>query len=336
MIKKILVMGMNYIGDTLFTTPLIRSIKAHYKNDCIIDIVNGARGIDILKNNKDIDNIIIRPTDKKDYASYIEKLEQSSYEIAFVANTSFISAYDAYRAKIDMRIGLNSDMRGLFLTKKIKYRKYSEHIIDNMLYLLQPLNIKIQTIKPIITLSEGEDEFGKNIMKNFDKSLIVHAGATRASKRYPTDKFAEVINKFYEKTKIPTILIGSKDDVSFSNDIQSLCSSGAIALNFTAKLSMREMLGVMKYGYIFLGGDSAPLHIANAFDLFTVGIYGDTLPLIYGARGDKAINISAREYCSNTIKRLHCTYIKRGCKSIECLKSIEPASVYQVMIDIIS
>ena len=36
--KKILIIGMNYIGDTIFITPLIRAIKKHYK-DCIIDIV---------------------------------------------------------------------------------------------------------------------------------------------------------------------------------------------------------------------------------------------------------------------------------------------------------
>ena len=31
---KILIIGMNYIGDTIFITPLIRAVKKHY-DDCM-------------------------------------------------------------------------------------------------------------------------------------------------------------------------------------------------------------------------------------------------------------------------------------------------------------
>ncbi len=335
MIKKIVVFGMNYIGDSLFVTPLIRSIKKHYGDDCTIDVINGKRGNDVLINNKDISNIIVRPIDNNDYTKYINNIKNTNYDIAFIANTNFLSAQEAWKAHIPIRVGLDTDMRGMLLTKSVKYKKFSTHIIDGMLSILEPLNIKIETTKTNITLSDDESKYGKSIMNQFDKSLIVHAGATRLSKRYPTEKFAEVISMFYDKTQIPTVLIGGSDDIELSNNIERLAKPNSIGLNVTGKTSIRQMISIIKYGYIFLGGDSAPLHIANAFDLYTVGIYGDTLPLMYGVRGEKSINIEARHNCSNAIKNFHCRYIKRGCKTIECLKNIESATVLNAMLDIL-
>ncbi len=335
MIKKIVVFGMNYIGDSLFVTPLIRSIKKHYGDECVIDVINGGRGSDVLINNKDISNIIVRPTDKQEYEMYLNNIKDTNYDIAFIANTNFLSAWEAWKAKVPIRVGLDSDMRAILLTNVVKHKKFSTHIIDGILSILEPLNIKIATTKTSITLSDDENEYAKNIMKQFDKSLVVHAGATRLSKRYPTEKFAEVISMFYEKTQIATVLIGGPDDVELSSNIERLAKPNSIGLNVTGKTSIRQMISIIKYGYIFLGGDSAPLHIANAFDLYTVGIYGDTLPIMYGVRGEKSINIEARHNCSNAIKNFHCTYMKRGCKTIECLKNIESESVLNTMLELL-
>ncbi len=335
MIKKIVVFGMNYIGDSLFVTPLISSIKKHYGDECTIDIINGGRGSDIFINNSDINNIIVRPNDKNDYAIYIDRIKDTHYDIAFIANTNFLSAWEAWKASVPIRVGLNSDMRGMLLTKSVKYKKFSTHIIDGILSILEPLDIPIKTTKAIITLSKDESEFGRSMMSQFEKSLVIHAGATRLSKRYPTEQFAEVISMFYEQTQIPAVLIGGSDDIELSANIERLAKPNSIGLNITGKTSIREMMSIIKYGYIFLGGDSAPLHIANAFDLYTVGIYGDTLPIMYGVRGEKAINIEARTNCSNAVKNFHCTYMKRGCKTIECLRNIEVQNILQSMLKLI-
>lgn len=317
MYRKLIIFGMNYIGDTLFSTPLIRALKKHYK-DTVIDIVNGEKGLPILKNNKYINTVITRPKDKIAREVYIEKLRANHYDAAFLANTAFYAAYDAYKSKIGVRVGLASDFRQMFLTHKMPYQKHSMHIVDGMLSLLSPLGIEPDGIHYDIMLSEDENEFGKSVMKGYDKALLVHAGATRESKRYSTSSFANVLNAFYKETKLPIILIGGKDDISLSSAIENEAKN-AVSLNVTGKYDLREMMAVIKHGRIFLGGDSAPLHIANAFSLFTLGIYGDTLPLVYGVRGEKSVNISGRAYCKNGFKSWYCEHVKRGCVTKECL-----------------
>lgn len=316
---KILIIGMNYIGDTIFITPLIRAIKKHYK-ECIIDVANGVRGFDILKENPYINNVIIRDE------NIIESIKHKNYDIGFTATTAFYGASLLYKAKIPVRVGVNSECRGFLLTKKTSWKKHSRHIVDTILSILKPLNIKEDGINTEIFLNEEENNFGFNKMKDYKNALLVHGGATRISKRYGADNFSRLIEMFYKEYQIPIILIGSKDDEEFSNEMKNRLGN-IISDDFTGKLNIRELISIIKHSYALIGGDSAPLHIANACNIYSIGIFGDTLPLIYGARGDKAINIEARKKYCTSLKSFHCEYMKRGCKTIDCLKKLTPEEI---------
>ena len=330
--KKILIIGMNYIGDTIFITPLIRAIKKHYK-DCIIDIVNGKRGIDILKENPHINKIIIR--EENTLENLLEKLKKENYDIGFTATTAFYGASILYKAKIPIRAGVNSELRGIFLNKKTSWKKHKRHIVDTILSILKPMNIETDGIKTELFLTEEENNFGIEKMKNYKNCLLVHGGATRISKRYDAENFAELIEMFYKKIQVPIILIGSasKEDIEFANKMKSKLGN-IITEDLTAKLSIRELMAVIKNSYALIGGDSAPLHIANAFDIYSIGIFGDTLPSIYGARGEKSFNIEARKKYCNFLKSFHCEYIKRGCKTVDCLNRLKPEEILNYLIEV--
>lgn len=326
--KKILIIGMNYIGDTIFITPLIRALKKHY-NDGIIDVVNGERGIDILKENPHINKIIIRDE------NVLEKIKKENYDIGFAANTAFYGASLLYKAKIPVRAGVNSELRGILLNKKTSWKKHSRHIVDTILSILKTMNIESNGKNTELFLNEEENNFGIKKMKNYKNALIVHGGATRISKRYNADNFAKLIEMFYKKIQVPIILIGSnsKEDIEFADKMKAKLKN-IIAEDFTAKLSIRELMAVIKHSYALIGGDSAPLHIANAFNIYSIGIFGDTLPLIYGTRGEKSFNIEARKkYCS-LIKSFHCEYIKRGCKTVDCLNKLNPDEILPYLISV--
>lgn len=324
--KKILIIGMNYIGDTIFITPLIRAVKKHYK-DSIIEIVNGEKGIDILKENPHINKVIIRDENT------LENIKKENYDIGFSATTAFYGASLLYKAKIPIRVGVNSEFRGILLNKKTSWKKHKRHIVDTILSILKPMNIEPDGINTELFLSEAENRFGIEKMKNYKNALIVHGGATRISKRYNADNFSKLIEIFYKQIQVPIILIGSKEDIDFANKMKERLGN-IIKEDWTAKLSIRELIAVVKNSYALIGGDSAPLHIANALNIYSIGIFGDTLPLIYGVRGEKAFNIEARKkYCS-FFKSFHCEYIKRGCKTADCLNKLKPEEILHYLISI--
>ena len=323
---KILIIGMNYIGDTIFITPLIRELKRHYK-DSIIDVVNGVRGLDILKENPYINKVI------KNDENTLEYIKKEKYDIGYTATTAFYGASILYKAKIPIRVGVNSECRGLLLTHKTSWKKHNRHIIDTILAPLKKLNIEVQNKNTELFLTEEELFQGKIKMQNIEKALIVHGGATRISKRYSKENFAKLLKMFYENTKANIVLIGSKDDLDFSKYINKELGN-IIKKDFTNKLTIRELISVIKQGYALIGGDSSPLHIANALGIYSIGIFGDTLPLVYGVRGEKAINIEQRKKYCTTIKSYKCEYIKRGCKTVDCLNKLEVLEIMPYLIEI--
>ncbi len=324
--KKIIIIGMNYIGDTIFITPLIRTLKEHYK-DCIIDVVNGIKGIDILKENPYINKVIIND---KDTLEYIKK---EKYDIGYTATTAFYGASMLYKALIPIRAGVNSELRGFLLTHKTSWKKHNRHIIDTILSPLEKLNIEVKNKNTELFLTEEEVNQGKTKMQNIEKALIVHGGATRVSKRYNKENFTKLLQMFYEHTKANIVLIGSKDDLDFSNYIKEKLGN-IIKEDFTNKLTIRELISVINQGYALIGGDSSPLHIANALGIYSIGIYGDTLPLIYGVRGKKAINIENRKKYCTTLKSYKCEYIKRGCKTVDCLNRLKAEEILPHLLEI--
>ncbi len=288
---------MNYIGDTLFVSPLIKALFNFYDSP-LIDVINGEKGIDILKNNPYINKIIKKPNLKEEETILIEKLKKQNYDLGYAATPAFWAAILLKKVGIKKRVGLSSEGRGFLLTHKTRFLKHKMHIVDSILSPLKRLGINNYSNKLELFLTPEENEFGKKTIKNYKNPLIVHLGATRFSKRYPVDLFSKVLDMFHQEIKSDIILIGSNDEIELSDTLKKTIKNTKIISDMTGKLTIREMISLMKYAHSFIGGDSAPLHIASSFNINTLGIYGDTLPLIYGALGENSINISGRKYCN--------------------------------------
>lgn len=298
-LRTILVIGMNYIGDTLFTTPLLRALHKAYPESAI-DALNGASGAPILQNNPYVRTVIEKPSrtaSKAERNALITTLRENRYDAAFIATTSFESALTAFRARIPVRAGLRHEGRSFLLTHSAK-RSIRENIIYQILSVLPPLGIPDDGPGTELFLADAEEQEAKRILKQAriekKRPLVVHTGATRVSKRWNWANFAKLITAFHSETKVPVILAGGKDDV-MTNALIAADAGNAIALNLTDALSLRHLAGVIKYSWAYVGCDSAGLHIASAMNTHTIGLFGGTDPAMYGPLNDGDAIISRRE-----------------------------------------
>lgn len=302
--KKILVISMNYIGDTLFSTPLIRALRRHY-TEATIDVLVGRRGVAMLENNAHINSIITKDyLDKKvSFSDFARIIEKRKYDEVFIATTSFESALLAWKAKIPVRVGKASEGRDLLLTHVC--RPKSPHIIHGMLSLLKPLNIADDGFQTEVFLTKEEEKQADAIFKenslNKTKPLVIHTGATRKQKRLRYENFIKLITDFNEKIGAPIILVGGPDEDMINSIIAADCEKAA-PVNLTNKISLRILCAVIKKAWAFVGGDSAPLHIASSMNVHTIGLFGGTSPRVYGTLHDGGRIISLRNQINPVIK----------------------------------
>jgi len=273
---KIVVWQTAFLGDLILTTPLIASLKNIYKESKIY-LISKPFGKDVFKNNPYLDKLIIFDKNKQSTLNLIKTLYKEKFDIAISPHRSHRASYSLFLARIPKRIGFDKAGFSFLYTDKAIHRFDGTHEIIRNLSLLKFLpeydETKIIDIPQIFLDEEEEKYFTK--FKLVEKDYIVIApGSKWATKRWTAKGFAEVIDILsYEGQNI--VLIGSKEDEEFTEEILKKVKRNVI--NLVGKTTLRETFSIIKNAKLLISNDSAPVHMAVAFNTPVIDIYGPTI-----------------------------------------------------------
>ncbi len=122
--KKILIKGVNWVGDTIMTLPAIEGIRKLFPESCISILVKEQlKGL--FEANPHLSEVITYRQRKRfakilEYARVINRLRKEKFDLCVLFPNSLSSALIAFLAGIKERIGYKTDGRGLLLTGGIK------------------------------------------------------------------------------------------------------------------------------------------------------------------------------------------------------------------------
>ena len=166
--NRILFINPFGIGDVLFTTPVIRTIKES-NPDLVIGYWCNKRVEDILKHNPCIDKIfaLSRGDIKKIYKEslfkgfltflgLIKDIRKEKFDASIDFSLDHRYGLWSKIAGIRQRIGYNYHNRGRFLTKSLKIADYykAKHVVDYYLDLLKLIDINMTTWTDIFNIVE--------------------------------------------------------------------------------------------------------------------------------------------------------------------------------------
>ena len=108
--------------------------------------------------------------------------------------------------------------------------------------------------------------------------LGINPGASYgSSKRWYPQEFAQVAEETIQKNMILLFLVGP-DEEDIAKDIEkSLIEKGVTNYqNLVGKTTIVELINQISSLDLFITGDSGPMHVAAAFQVPTVAIFGPT------------------------------------------------------------
>ncbi len=160
--------------------------------------------------------------------------------------------------------------------------------------------------------------------KKFKKpTLGINAGATYGSaKRWYPERFAEVAAYFHDRFDI--IIFGGPNEVDVAGDIQKELEKFGVQnyTNLAGKTTIEELCATIGGCSLFITNDSGPMHIAAAYQVPTVAIFGPTKHTETSQwKNHKSIIIREDIECAPCMKR-ECPL-----KHHECMKSISASRV---------
>jgi heptosyltransferase II len=254
---RILVEVPSWLGDTVMASPAIENLINYYKESKVI-LIGPFLSIETLKNHPKI------------FGSYvIQKKYSSLYKVSKKLGKFdiFISFRNSFRSRF-FKYWISSNKK--FHFDKNKYQnchqvqKYNDFINDSIGTQLNPGKLIIhpsfkqdnKSLKPIMGINPGSSYGG--------------------SKRWQPEEFAKVIVELSHKFEI--LIFGGFAEINIANDIEKLLIENNISnyKNLVNQTSIEELIKYISTLDMFLTGDSGPMHIAAAFNVPTVAIFGPT------------------------------------------------------------
>jgi lipopolysaccharide heptosyltransferase II len=181
-------------------------------------------------------------------------------------------------AGIPRRLGYDRKL-GFLLTDRIKHTKQlgEKHELEYSLDLLRYLGVEPKDKAPFMPIKPESEEwveelFAREGIKNTDRVLAIHPGASCPSKIWPNERFAEVADKLAEKYGFRVLVIAGPKDITLADNVIKHMRRPAISL--AGRTSVSQLSSVLKRCALFISNDSGPVHIASAVGTPVISIFG--------------------------------------------------------------
>ena len=125
--------------------------------------------------------------------------------------------------------------------------------------------------------------------QNARQYFVVNLGASMRKKRWPVDRFVEVVKYITKETYLKPVLIGGKEEKSSAEEFSELYSEEFDDL--CGKTSISELIQLIGNAAFYLGNDTGTTHIAAScgipnFSLTSEAYGGECMPYPLKYNGD--------------------------------------------------
>lgn len=330
--ERILIRGVNWLGDAVMTTPAIIRLREAFPK-AHIALLTKEHLADVWRDHHCLDQILCIGKEEGIF-QLASRLRGLHFDLGITLPNSFRAALELRLAGIPVRVGYVGAGRFLTLTHRVAHRPNiyrmqklspgqidaatstgeraqrtippSAHHVRHYLHLVSELGASADPIAPAIDVSDQEvlNAVSKFGLPSGDTRPIVgiNAGAEYGpAKRWPAHRFVGVIRELSLRLNPHFILFGGPADYALAREIsQSLlyaedsnADRHAVSLHDVAgKTSLRELAALLKNCHLLISNDTGPTHLAAAVGTPITVPFGSTSPELTGP-GKPGANMDA-------------------------------------------
>ncbi len=284
--SRVLIISPNWIGDAIMAQPLLQLLKQRYPS-LTIDVLAPAWVAPVWQAMEEVNDVHessfkhgqLQLKDRFAMARFLKSLD---YDQAYVLPNTLKFALIPWLAKIPERIGYLGETRyGLLNVIHHDDKRHPRPMMAFYAALADKparnIGSKFASLHPRLHIDEKEiNEVRKRLNLIEGRLMIAFAPGAEfgSAKRWPVSHFsvlADMIFRFYPNAQI--VLLGSARD----NDVcEAIHSNVPGTLNLAGKTSLKEAIALIAGVDILVTNDSGLMHVASAFDLPVVALYGPT------------------------------------------------------------
>jgi len=331
-IGNILIRAVNWLGDAVMTTPAIGTVREFFPT-ARITLLATPLVAELFASHPWVDQVVVYDRNGRHRGTggrlrLAAELKSHAFDLAIILPNSLDAALVPWLAHVPRRLGLRSNGRGMLLNYGVPKRQQvtTGHQSESYLSILAHYGITAAAKPQLLSTSPAEDAAVAELINSGgidpgDYVIGINPGATYGSaKRWYPERFAAVADDLAVRWGAKIVLTGGPDETGIATDIAGTMTSPC--LNLAGRTRVRELMAVIKRCNFFITNDSGPMHIAAAFGVPLVAIFGST---------DSSTTYPLAEHAAVVRQQLDCApCMKRECPTDHrCMTAVTPAMVVE-------
>jgi len=263
--------------------PAFRAVKGRFPQAKITALVS-KEGEEVLKKNPFIDEILVFKShwfsrgnkfNPFEYFKMVSELKKRNFDLGYDLRGDVRNILLMYFGQVKYQIGYGIGGGNAFLNEAKDYEA-DFHQAQLNLKLIQDQIVRLDQIKPEIYFSAEEREEAKTILEQAnvepqDIVIAIHPEAGNKAKEWEEQKIIELTQRLAALSHHKILILG----ISRAKKIAEQISLPNV-IDFTEKISLRQMIAILTRTHLFIGHDSGPSHIAQALAIPSIVIASGT------------------------------------------------------------
>lgn len=283
---RIVVRSPNWLGDAVMSARAAVAFKTG-RPDAVLAVLCPSKLAEFWRQIPGVDEVM--EFEKGESVLSVARRLRGRFDVAVLFPNSLRSALEAWLAGIPRRVGFRGHKRAFFLNQIVpesrEMKRPPEHHADRYWRIARRCGaLEVPPALPAWSRPEGVPVIG------------ICAGAEfGAAKRWPVERFREVISAVNGRLTCEWVVVGTAADRGLA---------GAIGRDFpnvrdlTGKTSLAELIGAVRSFHALLTNDTGTMHLADFLGAPLVAVFGSTEPALTGPRGPRSRVIRQQVECS--------------------------------------
>lgn len=312
-IERILVRSTNWIGDAVMTTPALRAIRENFPAARVTVLAN-ALVAPLFAAHEAVDEVVVY--DRKGVHGGLggklrlaKELRARDFDLAILLQNAVDAALIAWLARIPRRMGYRTDGRGFLLTNGVPVDAAVRqlHHVDYYLAMLARFGITVSGKDLALCTTPDEDRavavlLNEQGVGEGEFVLGINPGASFGSaKRWQPTRFAAVADRLAERWGARVVITGGPGETTIASEIEA--AMGGRCVNMAGRTTVRSLMALIKRCNFFVTNDSGPMHVAAAFGVPLVAVFGSTDHRTTSPWSEQTLIVREDVECAPCLKR---------------------------------
>jgi len=287
----ILILRTSAMGDIVMSSHLAEGMRSKYPNARICWLAE-PQVAPLLEHNPALNAVLVWPKARwkrlfrtrrlgtlfSEIRTFMVRLRAERVTLAIDAQGLFRTRLLAWLSGAKERIGFESREPGRFLMTRLLGKGDNAHLMGSeYFYLLRQLGVATDELRQAVYLAPESCAEARTVLADAEVAggyVVFAPFTTRPQKHWFEQSWIRLAREITHEFSLPVVWLGGPDDRPVA---EVLVNAGG-GVNLAGATSLATSAAIVAQAALVIGVDTGLTHLATAFSVPTVALFGSTCP----------------------------------------------------------